>query len=65
MALSSQCPKCSSTVFETVIETPKNSNFKLLFVRCEKCRTVVGVLDYYNIGKLIQSFAKKLNVDLD
>lgn len=64
MAISSQCPKCNSTSFETVIETPKRSNFKLLFIRCEKCGTVVGVLDYYNIGALIHDFAQKLNVKL-
>ena len=64
MALSSKCPKCESTSFETAVESPKKSNFKLIFIRCASCGTVVGVTDYYNIGVLIHSFAKKLNIDL-
>jgi len=65
MASSSICPKCSSSRFEAVVETPKKSNFKLLFVRCESCGTVVGVLDFYNIGALIHDLAEKINVKLD
>ncbi len=65
MALSSKCPCCPSTSFESVIETPKNSNFKLQFVRCSSCRTVVGVLDYYNIGAMLEKLAKKLGVSLN
>ena len=64
MAFSSKCPSCTSTSFETAIETPKNSNFKLLFIRCSSCGTVVGVLDYYNIGALLEKLADKLGVDL-
>lgn len=65
MALSSKCPCCSSTAFESVIETPKNSNFKLQFIRCSSCKTVVGVLDYYNIGAMLENLAKKLGVSLN
>jgi len=65
MISSSKCPKCDSSTFESVIETPKNSNFKLNFIRCASCKTVVGVLDFYNIGALIRSFANKLNINLD
>lgn len=65
MALSSKCPSCSSTSFETAIETPKESRFKLLFIRCASCGAVVGVLDYYNIGSMLQQLAKKLGFRLD
>lgn len=66
MALSSKCPNpnCSSSSFETEIESPKNSNFKLQFIRCSSCGTVVGTQDYYNIGFIVQRIAKKLGVDL-
>lgn len=61
----SKCPKCEKSTFETVLDTPNQSNFKLQFVRCSFCKTVVGVLEYYNIGALITKLAKKLNVNLD
>lgn len=65
MQLASKCPKCENTAFETVVETPQKANFKLIFVRCTSCRTVVGVLDYYNIGTLIKDLARKLGASLD
>lgn len=61
----SKCPKCDSTFFENVSETPKDSNHKLQFVRCSSCKTVVGVLDSHNISTLILGLAEKLNVPLD
>ncbi len=60
MALSSTCVKCGSTSFEVKLVTPAGSNFKLNFVQCSLCGGVVGVLDFYNIGGLIQTLAKKL-----
>lgn len=65
MAFQSICPKCESSSFE-IAETPvKNSNFKLMFVRCSTCGCVVGVKDFFNAPDLIYSLAKKLNVNLD
>lgn len=61
----SKCPHCQKTGFEVKEETPKDSNFKLMFVRCQSCKTVVSVLDYYNIGKLLHKLAEKLNIRLD
>jgi len=65
MISTSKCPHCQKSGFEVEYEEPKNSNFKLMFVRCKWCKTVVGVLDYYNIGILMHKLAKKLNVKLD
>lgn len=61
----SKCPCCQKTGFETEIEEPLGSSFKLLFVRCKWCKTVVGVLEYFNNGALIKKMAKKLNINLD
>ncbi len=61
----SKCPKCENRSFETVLETPNKSNFKLQFIRCVSCKTVIGVSDYYNLGALIYKFAKKMNINLD
>ena len=61
---SSKCPNCVSSSFEVVNETPNHSRFKLQFVRCSSCKTVIGVLEYNNIGALIEILAKKLNIKL-
>ena len=61
----SKCPKCENNEFEVVNETPLNSNYDLIFVRCLNCHTVVGVIDYYNVGTLIKKLANKLKIDLD
>ena len=65
MQLASKCPKCEKSHFETVVESPQNSNYKLQFVRCWHCQTVVGVLDYYNISTLLKVLAKRLGTNLD
>lgn len=61
----SKCPRCQSTSFEIAEETPSKSNFILSFVRCSLCKTVVGVNDFYNIGRLIHDLAKRLKIDLN
>lgn len=61
----SKCPNCSNTDFEVVNNTPVNSNYELMFIRCTSCKTVAGVLDYYNVGSLIKKLASKLKIDLD
>ncbi|GAA6766484.1 hypothetical protein AAFH68_24260 [Flavobacterium sp. CGRL1] len=61
----SKCAKCNSSSFETVLETPSKSNFKLQFIRCSSCKTVIGVADYYNLGALIYKLAKKMGINLD
>jgi uncharacterized Zn finger protein len=61
----SKCPKCSHTEFEVVNETPVNSNYELIFVRCANCHTVISVIDFYNVGALIKKLAKRLNIDLN
>lgn len=61
----SKCPKCDNTEFEVVNDTPKNSNYELMFVRCANCHVVVGVLDFYNVGSLVKKLANQLNIDLN
>lgn len=58
------CPKCSYTLFETTIVSPRKSNYKLQFIHCASCGCVVGTQEYYNIGAVLQTFAKKLGVSL-
>lgn len=65
MTISSKCPKCENTSFEISTESPKNSNFKVSFVRCRSCKTVVGTLEPESTTELIHKLARKLNVSLD
>ena len=64
MASHSECPKCDSSHFEVAQETIKGTNFYLSFIRCASCGTVVGVMDFYNIGAIIHDLAKALGVKL-
>lgn len=61
----SKCPKCEGSAFEVVNELPVNSNYELIFVRCVQCHSVVGTIDFYNVGALIKKLALKLKIDLD
>lgn len=67
MAYTSKCPKpdCNSSSFELAEEEPTGSKFKLNFVRCSSCGAVVGVLDYYNIGAVLNKLGKRLGFDLE
>jgi hypothetical protein len=56
------CPKCGNTTFENNIIQPKNSNYKLTAINCDSCGAIIGVLDYFNIGGMLQTLARKLNV---
>lgn len=49
---SSSCPKCTSTSFEVREGEPRNSHYKLMFVQCSSCGTVVGTMPYYDAGVL-------------
>ena len=63
MAMSS-CPKCGANSFEMKESSPAGSRFKIMFIQCASCGTVVGVTDFHNIPILLNKIAKKLGVDL-
>ncbi len=60
----STCPKCDNTTFEMEEITPSGSNFKYNAIQCDMCGAVVGIVDYDNIGQMIEDLAKKLGVRL-
>jgi hypothetical protein len=39
------CAKCGSASFEAVPAVPKGCTREVLFIQCESCRAVAGVLD--------------------
>ncbi len=57
----SKCPKCDNTKFELIENSPFNSKYKLLFVQCNSCGSVVGSMDYDNIGTAINILEKKVD----
>jgi len=66
----STCAKCGGTIFTVKEKEPANSNFVLQFVECSSCGTVVGVLNFYDIGSLIldqnralQAIARAIGVE--
>ena len=61
MAMST-CVKCGSHSFEMRENEPRDSNYKIMFIQCTSCGSVVGVMDYYNIGNLVKSIANKLGI---
>lgn len=56
----SKCPKCDNGYFEVTENSPSKSNFKLLFVQCSSCGSVVGTMDYLNIGTLVKELENKV-----
>lgn len=49
----SKCSSCGYSGFEMKEQVPKNSAFKLMFVQCSSCGTVVGAMDAFNIGDVL------------
>ncbi len=60
----SRCPKCEEHQFEMVEKEIRNARFKMMFIQCSSCGTVVGVTDYENTPSLIHRLAKALGVRL-
>jgi uncharacterized Zn finger protein len=58
----STCVRCGNQRFEVVENEPDKARFKLMFVQCAKCGSVVGVTEYFNIGSLLNRMAEKLGV---
>ena len=60
----STCVKCGNSTFEVAENSPRGSNFKLMFVQCSACGGVVGVMDYYNVGNMLHELAQKMGFRL-
>jgi len=50
----SKCPRCEGTSFELAEATPKGSRFKLYFVQCGSCGTVVSSEEWANTEALFE-----------
>jgi len=58
----SKCAKCDNTVFEMIEKEPVGSEFKVMFIQCARCGTVVGIHDYYNIGAMLNNIKKHMGM---
>lgn len=54
------CPKCGNHSFEMVEGEPGNWRFKIMFVQCTSCKTVVGTMDYFNLSTLIHELNERI-----
>jgi hypothetical protein len=59
MALS-KCPHCNNTSFEAAEVSPSGSPFKAIFIQCAGCGAPAGVMDFYNIGTLLNNQEVKI-----
>lgn len=60
MSLSSKCLKCENSEFEIVEHIPKNSEAAVMLVQCASCKTVFGVMDFYNLGHMMHRLEKNV-----
>lgn len=58
-------PSCENKSFEFVEDAPYNSNFKLWYLRCMKCHTLITAFPFLDINARLTKLAKALRVDLD
>jgi len=58
--MQSICPVCQNTTFEVVENTPQGSRYKVMFIQCAKCGSVLGVQPYEYIPLLVHKVQKML-----
>lgn len=60
----SKCPKCERTFFELAEDAPTDSKYKIYYIRCSSCKTIVGTESYFNTAAVLENLAKSLGVNL-
>lgn len=53
------CPKCGNNHFEATVESVKNLNIQVAFIKCGSCNAAIGVLDITTTDN-IKDILKKL-----
>ena len=57
----STCIKCGSSRFEAITTLPKNSPIRMIFVQCESCGGVAGVLDAVHVGRFVRGISESIS----
>lgn len=60
----SRCPQCTGSKFEMVETDVSGSRFRIMFIQCQSCGTVVGTMNYENASYLVRVLAEKLGVEI-
>lgn len=59
----SKCPKCDGSRFEAVeAKNIDGINYKMMFIQCAVCGTVVGATDYLHVPTMLRAIGEKLGV---
>lgn len=68
----STCAKCGNHVFEVQLNESMHSGYKIYFVQCATCGTVVSTADFFSISSMIiqqneaiRRIAAKVGVHVD
>lgn len=57
----SRCIKCNSSGFEMVEKSDiAHSKFKIMFIQCSGCGSVVGTMEYHHIGSKLKEIEDRL-----
>ena len=54
MTAITKCGHCGGTFWEIKTIEPRGGNYKQNIMQCVACGVPVGVMDYYNLGKLMK-----------
>jgi len=53
--MKSICPHCKGMFWEVETDEPRNSAFKVNFIRCAGCKAPIGVKDFFDThSKLVE-----------
>jgi hypothetical protein len=58
------CGRCENKTFELVTKEPKGSAIKINFIQCAACGSVLGMVDFFNVGTEVMRISKVVG-DLD
>lgn len=56
----SKCGSCGGFIWEVAEEAPRDSAFKVFFVRCFSCKVPIGVMDYYDTHTKLDKMEKSI-----
>lgn len=61
----STCPKCSKSSFELKEHAPSGTKYKFSFIQCSSCGAVVGVTEYMNTYRTLETISNQLQQIID
>jgi hypothetical protein len=59
------CPKCGKTEFELQELKIDHASYRHNVINCKYCGCIITVMELFNINARMNTFAKKLHVNID